>query len=806
METSSLRLRLTVGISLLILTSLATSSFTLRTALQERGLALRYERLNRLASRLSEAAGFHAMERGVGNTLLNTTGRNEVLERKLNEVRRKADQAVEEAEHLLRAVRHDVPGEAFPHERDTWRATRAALQSARETLAHRQIDSTTWIAVTSHNTEQELALRRAIFSPSLPSEKVLARNIGLRADVAQLCEFAGRERAELGGHIAARQLLDSETLKRLARYRALVDQALNRIICLKDLSDTPADLRRVIAAFESEFLGPYQILREKVYAASAAGSPYPIDGATWIERATKAIDAGLAIGPVAARLSDESADELRTQANRYLASSSAALAFTFVISAVLFLYFQRVSRRLGQVATFVGELCGSQRIARCEVTGADEIGRLAAAINAMLDDLRDSLERAQLAHRARLEAESIGEAKATFLANMSHEFRTPLTAIMGFTDLLFDSGLPATERTAYLETIRRNSDHLLGVINDILDFSKIQAGELRIVREPCSVCRIVADVAATVRICALAKSIQLNVRYQFPIPETIQTDALRLRQILLNLAGNAVKFTDDGIVQLTVRADGLDAAEPFITIEVTDTGIGMNELQLSQVFRPFKQAVETATRRFGGTGLGLCISRHLAEMLGGELTVRSKLGEGSEFIFQCPVGDLTDVSLVHDVQEALAEPERSPSNPLVALNGRILLAEDGPDNQRLIGLLLRSAGAEVEIVENGRLAVEAALTATQVGRPFDLLLMDIQMPELDGYAATSELRALEYRGSIVALTAHASCEDKARCLRFGFDDFASKPIQRGPFLALVSWHLSRGRTNGQHVAMGVAAV
>lgn len=337
-----------------------------------------------------------------------------------------------------------------------------------------------------------------------------------------------------------------------------------------------------------------------------------------------------------------------------------------------------------------------------------------------------------------------------------------------------------------------SAQHLLTLLNDILDLSKIEAGRLEITPEPCRICQVVADVAALMRVRAAGKNLELAVEYQFPVPETVRTDPLRLRQILVNLVGNAVKFTEKGGVRIVVRSLVDDAERPRIEVLVHDTGIGMDADSVARLFQPFSQVDSSRTRRFGGTGLGLVISRRLAEMLGGAVTAESIPGQGSAFTLQVPVGsmDLANVRMIENATEALAAVDEPRSEPLPTLSGRILLAEDGPDNQRLIAFHLRRAGAEVELVENGRAALEKALAADAQGRPFGLIYMDMQMPVMDGYAATRALRDAGYRLPIVALTAHAMSEERERCLDAGCDGFETKPISPSRLLRTAATFLS----------------
>ncbi|MBN1345186.1 MAG: PocR ligand-binding domain-containing protein [Phycisphaerae bacterium] len=397
---------------------------------------------------------------------------------------------------------------------------------------------------------------------------------------------------------------------------------------------------------------------------------------------------------------------------------------------------------------------------------------------------------------AKRAAESANRSKSEFLANMSHEIRTPMTAILGYTELLFDPGLSEDEQINCVRTIHQNGQHLLTIINDILDLSKIEAGAMTVERVACDPSKIVAEVASLMRGRARGKGIFFQVEHDGPIPREIRTDPTRLRQILINLIGNAIKFTETGGVRLIVKvSDDLDAVNPHLRFEVIDTGIGMDEAQLKRLFKPFMQGDSSTTRRFGGTGLGLTICKRLAEMLGGDITVRSNPGEGSSVLLTVETGSLENVEIAQAAYEGMAdlrEPEeREEAEGEARLSGRILLAEDGPDNQRLISFLLRKAGAEVVVAENGQAALDMVQSARNEGRPFDLILMDMQMPVLDGYQATVELRRHQCRTPIIALTAHAMPEDRDRCMEAGCDDYATKPVERNALVRLAARYLGR---------------
>ena len=387
------------------------------------------------------------------------------------------------------------------------------------------------------------------------------------------------------------------------------------------------------------------------------------------------------------------------------------------------------------------------------------------------------------------EAREANRAKTEFVANMSHEIRTPMTAIMGYADLLLDADTSAVDRSAHIQTIRRNGEHLLSILNDILDLSKIEAGRMTIEDAPCSPVAILGEVASLMRVRAKEKGLCLEVLFETPIPETIRTDPTRLRQIVVNLVSNAVKFTDRGGVRIVARCEGTGTDAPVLVLEVVDTGIGMSDSQVANVFEPFVQGDSSATRRFGGTGLGLAICRRLSLMMGGDLVVESQPGRGSVFRFSVTTGSLRDVRMASRVDAAEA-PSEAVRSAVLSLPGScsVLLAEDGVDNQRLITTYLEKAGARVSVAENGRIAVDRAMAAYRDNEPFDVILMDMQMPVMDGYEATSLLRAKGYSGPVIALTAHAMTGDRERCLAAGCTDYLTKPIRRERLTSAVAEH------------------
>ncbi len=385
--------------------------------------------------------------------------------------------------------------------------------------------------------------------------------------------------------------------------------------------------------------------------------------------------------------------------------------------------------------------------------------------------------------KAKDAAEAANVAKSRFLANMSHEIRTPMTAILGYVDLLADPVVTPAEFGDYLAIIRHNGNHLLGLINDILDLSKVESGQLQVDLGPCDVADVVSEVIGTFAMAAQRGGVSLAAEYATEVPERVTTDAFRLRQVLVNLVSNAMKFTDSGSIRIIVsHRPGRLAVRSVVRIDVVDTGIGIEPDAIGTLFQPFVQVDGSLTRRHGGAGLGLTISRNVAKLMGGDLTVVSELGKGSTF-------SLTFLAAA--VREA--QVEETPASAALPAAGRLagvklLLAEDQSVNQRLITTVLRKAGADVAVADNGRAAVEAA-----IGADFDVVLMDLQMPEMDGCQALRALRAARFGRPVVAVTAHAMSRDRIDCLVAGFDDYLSKPIDRGKLIDTVAQWATRSR-------------
>jgi signal transduction histidine kinase/CheY-like chemotaxis protein/HPt (histidine-containing phosphotransfer) domain-containing protein len=405
-------------------------------------------------------------------------------------------------------------------------------------------------------------------------------------------------------------------------------------------------------------------------------------------------------------------------------------------------------------------------------------------------------------------ADAANEAKSQFLANMSHEIRTPLTAILGFAENLLDPALSDQEQVVAARTIVRNGQHLLELINDLLDLSKIEAGKMQLERLDFSPVQLAADVLSIMRVRADSRGLPLRLKFLTPMPRTIKSDPTRLRQILINLIGNAIKFTDRGWVELQVALEASAGERPVIRWNVVDTGIGLDAQQLGRLFQPFTQADNSTARKFGGTGLGLSISRRLARMLGGDVTAASRRNAGSTFSVAVGAGDLAGIELDLSPDETIAnQPVDTPRDTgPERIAGRLLLAEDSPDNQLLISSLLKKLGATVVIADNGQVAVELAVAAVENGEAFDVILMDMHMPLLDGYGATRLLREKGYERPIIALTANAMAGEEQKCLDAGCDDYATKPIHRAKLVSQIRKQMTRwsGPAAGGVAAVGAA--
>jgi PAS domain S-box-containing protein len=412
----------------------------------------------------------------------------------------------------------------------------------------------------------------------------------------------------------------------------------------------------------------------------------------------------------------------------------------------------------------------------------DKKGNLEQVIGTNLD-ITEIKERELELDCLRRAAEAATNAKGQFLANISHEIRTPLTSIIGFAEAASEEGVSEKERVQALATILANGNHLLGLINDILDLTKLDIGALQVEQMSVSPVRIIEDVRTLMEPRVVEKGLSLIIDYIWPLPERIISDGLRLMQVLVNLISNAVKFTEYG--QVVVRV-WCAPNEQRLYCSVSDSGIGIAEGVVGKLFQPFVQADASTARCYGGTGLGLSISKHLVERLAGKIWVESEKDVGSTFIFYVSTGPLQEDCkwLSEPVIEQIVESVDLQDEPL--LEGRVLIAEDVPDSVRLLQFILSKTGLQLTFVENGAEAVKAALN-----EPFDLIILDMQMPVMDGYTAVRVMRSMGMKVPVVAFTANAFKQDMLKCLEAGCTAHLQKPVRKQDLLECIAQQLGR---------------
>ncbi len=393
--------------------------------------------------------------------------------------------------------------------------------------------------------------------------------------------------------------------------------------------------------------------------------------------------------------------------------------------------------------------------------------------------------------KAKEKAEVSSQSKSEFLANMSHEIRTPMTAILGFADILHESldfKTATDDAINAIKTIKRNGQYLIGIINDILDLSKVEAGKITIEKMETNLFQLVQDIEGLMKIKAEEKALRFNIEYVNAVPGVFISDSTRLRQILINVIGNAIKFTATGGVRLIIQFND-QAEKPMMQFDVLDTGIGLTKDQIKLLFRPFTQADASTTRLYGGTGLGLTITKHFCRLLGGDIHVEeAEKDVGTRFRIQVDAGEIDRSQLVQDpssyrlARSMTAEGlQVTGKTPLAGCH--ILLVEDGEDNQRLISHILKKAGATVIIKSNGLLGFGEAMSQTQEGDGYDVIFMDMQMPVMDGYTAARKLVEAKCQIPVIALTAHAMSSDRKKCIDAGCVDYATKPVDRQDLIA-----------------------
>ncbi|MDP6849769.1 MAG: ATP-binding protein [Planctomycetota bacterium] len=500
----------------------------------------------------------------------------------------------------------------------------------------------------------------------------------------------------------------------------------------------------------------------------------------WIQEVTSGSDFTQPVAQLPKALLDGVAPRQSALVGQLMLFSLSFASIAVLMSAFLLYGTDRlVLDRLRELARVANRVSRGDRKIRALDSGNDEISLLAAQINAMMihaerneENLEAEISKRTLELRrankelgiALASAEDASRAKGEFLANMSHEIRTPLNGVVGMAELLESSGLKG-EQKIQSETLRKSAGSLLGIVNDVLDFSKAESGKMCLETAPFSLSETASDVVGLFQMQARQKGLSLEIHLDKNLPQTVLGDSVRLRQVLTNLVGNAVKFTSQGSVQLSLSKLGIERESVRVGFQVKDSGVGIAASAQKGIFQSFTQADASTTRQFGGTGLGLAISQKFVRLMGGEIQLESQPGVGSQFSFEC---------CFENVQEQT--PKETAPRPLRILPGlRVLLVEDQPVNRAVAIRMLERFGADVGSVEHGRKAVECAHEG------WDLILMDCQMPIMDGYEATRLIRRREKgeglnRVPVIAMTAHAMAEDKEKCLEAGMDDYLAKPV------------------------------
>ncbi len=473
-------------------------------------------------------------------------------------------------------------------------------------------------------------------------------------------------------------------------------------------------------------------------------------------------------------------------------SGSAIVGFSVLFSIFLFWLNRKIVHEpFNEIITRIQRISKGESKLRLDSNRSDEFGLVSKFLNEMLDVI--NLNQIELQHankdlineiKNREEALAANQQKSAFLANMSHEIRTPLSSIIGYTERVrYNKAKSKEDQDNMLDIVLHNGNHLLHIINDILDLSKIEANKLTIENRSVSIIKITEHIRRLLSEKTLNKNILLNINYTLPLPSKIHSDPTRIKQIILNLASNAIRFTEEGRVDINVSYSELD---DLLTIEVKDTGIGMTLEQQLNLFKPFSQADSSISHRFGGTGLGLTISQRLAELMGGNITAESIKDIGSQFTCQIRANyDSNEDHLITAISPKdleIAELEKPLTD--ITITGRILLVEDTFEIQQLVKAYLEDYGVDIDIANNGKEGVEAALN-----NQYDMVLMDIQMPIMNGSQAIKELRSNDYKIPVVALTADALTEHKREYLEIGFNDTLTKPININELVNSIKKHV-----------------
>ena len=596
--------------SILLCLLITLVALLINSAFEEKMLAKDYKIKNHIAEQLNTAIIWQAIERGLGVSLLgNCTHTTSELFPKFIEMGKKGDI------HILQAQKWITQYHQFDIKLHQWHNTYDLLKRARQQIAKCHISKEKWIEISTANINNELTLHNFIFTPHNQEEQIVYLNSVLRPNITRLTEFAGLERALVANSIARNEPFSFETLTKLNHYHARVEHYIEQVLLLKGQPATSLQMEQALVTFEKAFLHTFSQLREKVFTANKKHLDYPVTAETWFDAATQTINTGLQISILAGEQTNTLILKMEAVAKKNLILSFVLLLFILLIFSLLSHWSKNsilipCIKMAEDLKLTTHQICEAKKLLHLLIESEQKVEQ-------------EIIER----KRAEQEAKNASLAKSRFLATMTHELRTPLNGILGFAQNLQRNTATTPQQQHGLEVIEHSGQHLLSLINDVLDMAKVEAGKIELYETNFQLSPLIQELSEIIALSAQQKNIDFQLEYANDIPTSFSGDEKRLRQILLNLLGNAVKFTETGKVTLQVSI-----IKEQMTFLVKDTGVGLSEQEMKNIFDPFQQGGDKKNQ-IKGTGLGLSISKNLITLMGGTLQVTSDIGVGSTFWF-----------------------------------------------------------------------------------------------------------------------------------------------------------------------------